>query len=80
VQRGDKRGEGSKGKGSIPTREQVDRGCLRLCIGLLDHQLGDNEYDSVLISGLAVIGMRDRGGWLTAADSVGIYSSFIKIA
>jgi hypothetical protein len=79
-QRGDDQGEGRKGMARIPTREQVDCVCLRLCIGLLDHQLGDNEYDSVLISGLAVIGLRDEGGWLTAADSVSIYSSFIKIA
>jgi hypothetical protein len=54
--------------------------CLELCIALLNHELGNNEYESVIISGLAVLGFRDDGGWLNAKDYTTKYSGFIKVA
>jgi hypothetical protein len=40
----------------------------------------DNEYKSVLISGLAVLGMREDDGWLDAEDHTLKYSTVIKSA
>ena len=47
---------------------------------LLNHELGDDEYESVIISGLAVLGFRDDGGWLNAEDYTTKYSGVIKVA
>jgi len=47
---------------------------------LLNHKLGDSEYESVIISGLAVLGFCDDGGWLNAEDYTTKYSGVIKIA
>ena len=49
-------------------------------MSLLNHELGDDEYESVIISGLAVLGFRDNGGWLNAEDYTTKYSGVIKIA
>jgi hypothetical protein len=42
--------------------ERIDRLCLELYITLLNHELGDDEYKSVIISRLVVIGFRDNRG------------------
>ena len=47
---------------------------------LLNHELGDDEYESVIISGLAVMGFHDDGGWSNAEDYTTKYSGVIKIA
>jgi hypothetical protein len=47
---------------------------------LLNHKLGNDEYESVIISGLAIMGFRDNGGWLNAKDYTTKYSRVIKIA
>ena len=60
--------------------ERIDRLCLELCIALLNHELGDDEYESVIISGLAVMGFRDDRGWLNAEDYTTKYSGVIKVA
>jgi hypothetical protein len=49
-------------------------------VALLNHELGDDEYKSVIISGLAVMGFREDGGWLNAKDYTTKYSGFIKVA
>jgi hypothetical protein len=38
---------------------RIQREILRLCIELLNYLLQDNEYQNVIISALAVIGIRD---------------------
>lgn len=60
--------------------KEMDRRCLRFCITLLDHQLVRNEYESIIISGLAILGINEKGGWVPAADYTPIYSGFIKLA
>jgi len=47
---------------------------------LLDHDLKYSEYESVVISILAIIGMREDEGWLGAEDYTLKYSAFIKLA
>ena len=39
-----------------PALKRINKLCLELCITLLNHELGDNKYKSVIISGLAVLG------------------------
>ena len=60
--------------------ERIQREVLRLCIELLNHPLQDNEYQNVIISGLAIMGIRDDDGWLDAEDYTPKYSAIIKLA
>jgi len=59
---------------------RIQREILRLCIELLNHPLKDNEYKSAMISGLAVLGIRDDDGWLDADDYTPKYLAVIKLA
>lgn len=59
--------------------ERIDQLCLKLCITLLNHELSNDEYESVIISGLAILGFRDDGGWLNTEDYTTKYSGFIKV-
>jgi hypothetical protein len=59
---------------------RIQREVLRLCIELLNHPLQDNEYQNVIISGLAIMGIRDDDGWLDAEDYTPKYSAIIKLA
>jgi hypothetical protein len=56
---------------------RIQRQILRLWIALLNQPLQDDEYKSVLISGLAILGMREDGGWLDAEDYTPKYSAVI---
>jgi len=67
--------EGAEGR-----EEAVDRLCLECIISVLDHALKDCQYDSVLISCLAVMGIREDGGWVGAVDYTTNYSAVIKVA
>ena len=42
----------------------LERACLNMVMAVLDHQF-DSPYKSVLITGLAVLGLREDGGWET---------------
>jgi superfamily II DNA helicase RecQ len=64
----------------IERMKKVQRRVLRFCVDLLDHPLQDNEYESAIISGLAVLGIRDEKGWLDAEDYTPKYSAVIKLA
>jgi len=59
---------------------RIQRKILRLWIALLNHPLQDDEYKSVLISGLAILGIREDGGWLDAEDYTPKFSAVIKLA
>ncbi|KAK4158655.1 hypothetical protein QBC43DRAFT_249019, partial [Cladorrhinum sp. PSN259] len=58
----------------------LDRACLDFLVTLLDQQLPHSSYDSVLLSALAVIGIRQDGSWLRPEEYTTIYSAIIKIA
>ena len=60
--------------------KQIQRMVLQLCIALLNQPLQDDEYKSVIISGMAILGMRDDEGWLDAEDYTPTYSAVIKLA
>ena len=48
-------------------------------VALADHALPQGEYENALISGLAVMGMRGDGGWVSALDYTPVYSAVIKV-
>ncbi|KAK5279582.1 hypothetical protein LTR40_007588 [Exophiala xenobiotica] len=59
---------------------QIQRQVLRFWMAVFAQPLQDDEYKSVLISGLAVLGMREDEGWLDAEDYTPKYSAVIKLA
>jgi hypothetical protein len=61
-------------------KEKVDRMCLDMVIGMLDDQFKQGHYDSIVLSGLAVMGIREDGGWVDAMDYTTNYSAVIKVA
>ena len=46
----------------------------------MNQPLQDNEYKSILISGLAILGIREDNGWLDTEDYTPKYSAIIKLA
>lgn len=58
----------------------LDRACVDFLVTLLDHQLPNSSYDSVLLSALAAMGIRQDGGWLPPDDYTPYYSAVIKVA
>jgi hypothetical protein len=52
-------------------KAKLEERCLRLWIGLLDHALPGDEYQSGLLSGLAILGIKPDqhgGGWVPAHE------------
>jgi superfamily II DNA helicase RecQ len=72
--------EQSGSEGLEEVKRQVEKRTLQFCIALLDHQLGDDEYKSGIISGLAVLGMQEGGRWSNAKDYTPKLSAVIKLA
>ena len=60
--------------------QKIQRAVLALCMRLLDHPLAHSEYDSALISGLAVLAIDQHGGWLSAENYTPKYSAIVKLA
>jgi hypothetical protein len=60
--------------------KQIQQMVLQLYIAILDQLLQDNKYKSIIISGMAVLGMQDSKGWLDTEDYTLIYSAVIKLA
>ena len=65
---------------SEATEKRIDRMALELTASLLDHQFKQSHYDSAMISGLAVMGLRDDTGWVDAMNYTPTYSAVIKVA
>jgi hypothetical protein len=66
-----------------PPLTAIDRRILAWCVELLDHPLTGSqgqEFESAIISGLAVMGIRQDGGWETALDFTPKLSAMIKLA
>ncbi|RKL22022.1 hypothetical protein BFJ72_g14786 [Fusarium proliferatum] len=63
------------------TPERLERSCLDMVVSFLDHPFKNGDhYESVIISGLAVMGISDHGGWLTPMEYTPVYSAIIKVA
>uniref|UniRef100_A0A093W2K6 Uncharacterized protein n=1 Tax=Talaromyces marneffei PM1 TaxID=1077442 RepID=A0A093W2K6_TALMA len=65
---------------SIPPLTPIQRACLDFCIELLNQRVVHREYDCALVCAMAVLGVRDRGGWRTPEDYPPILSKVIKLA
>ncbi|PON20109.1 hypothetical protein TGAM01_v211032 [Trichoderma gamsii] len=64
------------------TLEVIDRKSLRLFISLLDHELPNSPYESVVLSALSVMGLRavgDAVSWRRPHEYTGILSAAINI-
>lgn len=59
--------------------ERIDGARLEFLMAMDNHQLGDYHYDSILLSALAVMGMREDGGWESPLNYTPIYSAVVKI-
>ena len=64
----------------IPPLTPIQRACLDFCIELLNQRVVHREYDCALVCAMAVLGVRDRGGWRTPEDYSPILSKVIKLA
>jgi superfamily II DNA helicase RecQ len=62
-----------------PSQEDHDL-CLTMIISWFDHILKGDAYRNVLVSSLAVIGIREDGGWESVLNYTPIYSAVIKVA
>lgn len=58
---------------------RVDRLGLDAIVAMFDHEFKHGQYENAIISGLAVMGLRDDGGWVSALDYTPIYSAVIKV-
>src|SRR5436309_3473959 len=66
---------------------ELQKKCLQFCIALLDHRLDHDEYESAIISYLAIAGLQQVHGqdrnqykFIDAINYTPILSGFIKIA
>ncbi|KAG6979012.1 ATP-dependent DNA helicase Q-like 3 [Fusarium oxysporum f. sp. conglutinans] len=62
------------------TDEKMERLCLDMLIGMLDHQFKQSHYDSIVLSALAIMGISEDGGWIEPTDYTPKYSGVIKVA
>lgn len=66
-------------QGDQPSQDEQDL-CLTLLISWFDHALKGDAYRNVLVSCLAVMGIRQDGGWESVLNYTSIYSAVIKVA
>ncbi|EXL39943.1 hypothetical protein FOCG_17445 [Fusarium oxysporum f. sp. radicis-lycopersici 26381] len=62
------------------TDEKMERLCLGMLIGMLDHQFKQSHYDSIVLCALAIMGINEDGGWIEPTDYTPKYSGVIKVA
>lgn len=69
------------GESSRDHRQRVDEACLAWWISLLDHPLQDHEYDSAMVSGMAVLGWSPHSSrWREATTYTPIISAIVTVA
>lgn len=62
-------------------RKAIEDACLMLWIAMFDHELKDNEFESGIISGLAVLGIDSQtGDWKSALSYTPILSAIVAVA
>lgn len=59
--------------------DKADRLGLDMMVAFFDQEFKHTHYENAIISGLAVMGLRDDGGWVDANDYTPIYSAVIKV-
>lgn len=73
--------EALEGAGIVTDEDEArfDRICLDAVVSMADHAFKASEYESVLISALAVMGLKPEGGWFPATEYTPKYSAVMKI-
>lgn len=65
---------------SQKARDDLESGILDWCLSLLQQRVDDDEYQSSIISGLAVLGVKGLGGWHSVDAYLPALSGVIKLA
>ncbi|KAK4465287.1 hypothetical protein QBC42DRAFT_169111, partial [Cladorrhinum samala] len=82
-QQGDLYNKFFKGAAEQPTSKAdisiIDRLYLDTIVAFFDHQYNHTHYKNVIISGLAIIGIRKDNGWEKPDNYTPIYSTVIKV-
>ena len=60
-------------------REAMQMAGLTFWIAMFDHELRDSEYESGIISGLAVLALNDRSGWMTAISYTPVCAAMMTV-
>jgi hypothetical protein len=61
-------------------RDAIEEASLAFWIAMFDHKMKDHEYDSAIVSGLAVIGIRHTGeGYAAAIDYTPKLSAIVTV-
>ncbi|KAK5007253.1 hypothetical protein LTR28_005513, partial [Elasticomyces elasticus] len=78
-QRGQRRrGQSRGGQESDRMKQQLVQASMSFWIAMFDHELRDREYESAVLSGLAVLGTdTENGGWMPAIDYTPILAATI---
>ncbi|KDN64750.1 hypothetical protein CSUB01_11123 [Colletotrichum sublineola] len=58
----------------------TERAAVKLLVRVLNHPLRKGDYENVLISALAVMGIDEDGGWVKVTDYTTVYSAIIKVS
>ena len=62
-------------------QEKMEQHCLRFWMTMFDHELRSSEYDSGIISGLAVLGLdTQNGGWMPVENFTPLLSALVTVA
>jgi hypothetical protein len=62
------------------TDKKMERLCLDMLVGMLDHQFKESHYDSIVLSALAIMGIAEDSGWVEPTEYTSKYSGVIKVA
>ncbi|KAG6148290.1 hypothetical protein E4U37_007506 [Claviceps purpurea] len=66
--------------GTMLSDTSFDYLCLELIMTFLDHQIPEDDYQNAIISALAVLGIREDGGWHDPCEYTPILSAVVKVA
>jgi hypothetical protein len=72
--------DGDEDEMSEELAEALQTKVLAFMLALLDHNLGDNEYQSALISAMAVLGVSAETGWLSSLMYTPKQSAIVTVA
>ncbi|KAK3620044.1 hypothetical protein LTR22_025756 [Elasticomyces elasticus] len=62
------------------TRAELQRECLKFWISMFNHELQDREFDSAIMSGLAVLALDTQsGGWMPPTNYTPILAAMVTV-
>ncbi|KAL6151133.1 hypothetical protein ACJQWK_10446 [Exserohilum turcicum] len=79
-QHDDSNSDSDSGEDLDEVLEALQDHVLKLILALLDHKLKDNEYESPLVSAMAVLGVSTKSGWLSPLVYTPKQSAIVTVA